>query len=73
MNAHNRNLYANNVIVDNFSPTPVTPNTQRENENVILTSERLDNSDALAETLNNLAINNTGYYESYSANANDKK
>ena len=59
-----KELDAQNVTADNFSQTPVTPNTQRENENAILTSERLNNSDALAETLKCLTINNAGYYES---------
>ena len=56
--------------MDNFSQTPVTPNTQGESENMILTSEMQNNSDALAETFKGLTINNTGYYESDSANAN---
>ena len=50
-----------------------TYNTQRENENKMLTSEKRDKSDALAEKLKGLTINNTGYYESDSSNANDEK
>ena len=50
-----------------------TSNTQRENENTIFTSEKLDKSNALAETLKGFTINNAGYYESESANANDLK
>ena len=38
------------------------PNTKGENANTILTSERLNNSDALAETLKGLTINDSGYY-----------
>ena len=54
---------ANNVNADNFCQMSVTPNTQGENENTIMISERLNNSDALAETLKGLTINDTGYYE----------
>ena len=59
--------------MDNFCRSPVTPNTQGENENAILTSERLNNLDALVETLKGLTINDSGYYESDSANENDTK
>ena len=51
---------ANNATADNFSHTP---NTQRENANAIFTSEKLDKSDELADTLENLTINDTKYYE----------
>ena len=47
MDAHNINLDAQNVTVDTFSQTS---NTQRENKNKILTSEKLDKLYALAET-----------------------
>ena len=40
---------------------------------MILTSEKRNKSDALAETLKGLTINNTGYDESKSANANEAK
>ena len=33
-------FYANNVTMDNFCQSPVTTNTQGENENAIFTSER---------------------------------
>ena len=56
--------YSHNVTVDTFCQTPVTPNAQGENENSILTSERLNNSDALAETLKGLTINVAIYYDS---------
>ena len=46
------------------------PNTQEENENTILTSEKLNNSGALAETLKGLTINDAGYYYS---DENDEK
>ena len=61
---------AYNVTVDHFS---MTPNTQRENENTIFTSENRYKSDALAETLKGLTINYAVYYESDSANTNDAK
>ena len=61
---------AHNVTVHTFSQTS---NTQRENENVILTSEELDKSDDMAGTLNDLTIKNAEYYVSDSANANDAK
>ena len=61
---------AHNVTVDTFSQTP---NTQRENENTILTSEKRDKSDARAETLKWLTINDVGYYESDSVNGNGAK
>ena len=62
--------YAHNITADTFSHTS---NTQRENANVILTSEKLDKSDDLAETLNYLTINDAEYYVSDSENANDSK
>ena len=64
--AYARNIIsdAHNVTVDTFFQTPVTPNTQQENENAILTSERLNNSVILVETLKGLTINNDGYYDS---------
>ena len=39
---------AHNITADNFYHTPVMPNTQGENENTILTSERLNNLGALS-------------------------
>ena len=59
--AHNITLDSRNVTVDTFIHTPVTPNTQGENKNVILISERINNSDDLAETLKGLTINDAGY------------
>ena len=50
----------NNVTVGTFCQTPVMPNTQGDNESPILTSERLNNSDALAETLRVLTVNDAG-------------
>ena len=50
--------------MDTFCQSPITTNTQGENTNAILTSERINNSDALEETLKVLTINNTGYYNS---------
>ena len=66
-------MNAHNITVDTFSQTPVTSNTQGENKRTILTSEKRNKLDILAETLKGLKINNTGYYESESANANDAK
>ena len=60
----NINLDAHNVTADNLRQTLVTPNMQGDNKNAILTSKRLNNSDALAETLKGLTINNARYYES---------
>ena len=62
--------YSHNLTVDTFSQTS---NTQRENKNTILTSEKRYKLDALAETLNGLTVNDAGYYESDSANENDAK
>ena len=48
-------------------------NTQRDSANAILTSEKLDKLYDLSETLKDLTINDAGYYESGSENANDAK
>ena len=48
--------------MDIFCQPPVTTNIQGENANEILTSERINYLDALAETLKGLTINNAGYY-----------
>ena len=61
---------ARNITADNFSQTF---NTQRENANAILTSEKLVKSDELAERLNFLRINDAEYYISDSVNTNDAK
>ena len=61
---------AHNVTADTFSQTS---NTQRENANAILTSEKLNISDDLAETLNDLTIKDAEYYISDSVNANYAK
>ena len=57
---------ANNVTMDTFCQSPVTTNTQGENANAILTSERQNASDILAETLKLLTlqskINDSEYY-----------
>ena len=66
-------MEAHNVTAGNFSQTPTTPNTQGDNENKILTSEKQNNSDVLAETLKWLTINDTEYYESDSANEDEAK
>ena len=52
---------SHNVTADTFSQTS---NTQIDNSNAILKNEKLDKVDALAETLKQLTINNTGYYTS---------
>ena len=61
---------AHNIIVDTFSQKS---NTQRDNANTILTREKLDKSDELAETLKDLTINDAEYYVSESENKNDTK
>ena len=58
----------NNVTTDTFSHTS---NTQKENANTILTSEKLDKSDELVNAVNNLTINDNEYYESTLATASD--
>ena len=55
---------AHNITVDTFSQTPITPNTQGKNKNMILTSKKQNNSDALEKTIKGLTINNARYYES---------
>ena len=70
LDTHNITLEAHNVTADTFSQTY---NTQRDDANATLTSYKLDKSDHLSETLKKLTINNTGYYVSDSANANDAK
>ena len=62
---------AHNITADNFCQTPVTPNTHGEDANVILTSERLNNSDSLEETLKGLTSNDSGYYNSDKNGAED--
>ena len=56
--------------MDTFSQTS---NTQGDNENTILKSEKLDKSDKLEEMLKDFTINNAEYYVSGSANTNDAK
>ena len=51
------------VAVVTFNQTPITSNTQGENKNMILTSEKQNNSNALTETLKVLTMSNAGYYE----------
>ena len=70
MDAHNIASDSHNVTADTFSQTP---NTQGYHANAILTSEKLDTSDDLAEMLKDFTINDAGYYVSDSANANDAK
>ena len=59
---------ANNVTADTFCHTP---NTQRENANIIFTSENLDKLDELADALKYLIIRGAEFYESDTATAND--
>ena len=54
----------NNVTADTLIQTS---NTQKYNANTIFTSEKLDKSDDLLDTVNNLTINNAEYYESNTA------
>ena len=59
---------ANNVTSDTFSHAS---NTQREDENAIFTSEKIDKSDKLVDAVNNLTIDDAKYYESNTANTSD--
>ena len=59
---------ANNVTVDTFSHMS---NTQKENANMIFTSEKLDKSYELVDAVNNFTINNAKYYESNTATTRD--
>ena len=59
---------ANDVTSDTFSHTS---NTQIENVNTILTSEKIDKSDDLPGALKDLKISDTKYYESDTETAND--
>ena len=61
-------LDSHNITADNFSHAS---NTQRDNANTILTSEKLDKLYNLEETLKYLTINYDEYYISNSANIND--
>ena len=59
--------------MDNFCRSPVTPNTQGENENIILTSEKRNNLDALAETLKELQSMTLYIINQTQKNLNDAK
>ena len=59
---------ANNVTADTLRHAS---NTKRENENAIFTSEKLDKSENLEDTLNYLTINDAKYYVTNSATASD--
>ena len=61
LDTHNITLEAHNVTADTFSQTF---NTQRVNENAILTSAKLDKSEDMSETLKELKIIGAGYYVS---------
>ena len=69
-NVHNIGSDAHNVTADTFSQTS---NTQRENENAILTIEKRDKPNKLAETLKDVQINDAKYYVPDSANENEAK
>ena len=53
---------AHNLTMDTFLQSPVITNTQGYNANTILTRKRINNLDALAETLKGLTINDAVYY-----------
>ena len=59
---------ANNVTMYTFYQSPVTTDSQGENENAILTSERRNNLDVLAKMLKGLTIDSkikdSAYYNS---------
>ena len=59
---------SNNITADTFRHAS---NTQGENKNMIFRSEKLDKSDDLLDAVKNLTINDTKYYESNTATAND--
>ena len=56
---HNLILGANNVIMDTFYWSPVMTNTQGENSHTVLTSERRNNLDLMAETIKRLTLKST--------------
>ena len=58
---------AKKFTADTFSHAS---NTKRENGNAIFTSENIDKSDELVDTVKKLTINNSGYYESNTVTAN---
>ena len=59
---------ANNVTTDTFSHAS---NSKREDAHAIFTSENLDKFTELIDTVNNLTINTTKYYESNKATTSD--
>ena len=71
--AQERNIIpdVHNVTMDILCQYPVTTNTQEENANGILTSEKINNSDALTEFLRGSTINDNGYYNSDENEAED--
>ena len=60
----------NNVNVDIFNHAS---NAQRENKNVIFTSEKLDKLDNQVDAVENLKINNAEYYSSNTLTASDSQ
>ena len=63
MDACNITSDSHNVTTDMFRQMTVTTNTQGKNENVILTIERPNISDALTEIIIGSTINNAEYNE----------
>ena len=63
---HNIISDTNNGTIDTFYQTPLTPNKQGENANVIVPSEKIISSDVLSEALKVLmlqsTINDSTYY-----------
>ena len=59
---------ANNITKDTFSHAS---SAQRENENAVFTSEKLNKSDEIVDAFNNLTIKDAEYYESNTATASD--
>ena len=59
---------SNNITGDIFSNAF---NTQRENTNTIFTSEKLDKSDKLVDTVKKMTINDAKYYESNTTTASE--
>ena len=58
----------NNFTADTFSHAS---SATRENSIAIFTSDNLDKSDKIVDSVDNLTINGTKYYESNTANASD--
>ena len=61
-------INAHNVTANTFVHASIV---QREISNMIFTSEKLDKSDELVDSVKNLTINDAKFYESNTATASD--